>query len=577
MKPLFYHILLILPLFLCQPIFAQKKILSDYYLIQRQYENLSENDETALPFVQKRISKAKREKNNLQLYIGYKDARYHSANPFKKLKYADSTIYTANKMRDDSLISSAYLSKGIVYYFNFKKYKLALDEYLKAFDKTKSCKDLYYKNKINYHIGVVRSYMGYYKDALSDFEDARKFFEREIKKDLHPNLMFGNRRGYYNTLHQMAVCYRNLNNQKKADSLIDLGLSSTLNNADFKQEYSYFLKEQGINRFNRKNFRGAIESIRGSLPNLKEVNDFAWLTICYSYLGKSHWKLNNIDEGIKEFEKVDSIFNKHNFVLPEVRKVYENLIDYYEARDNSTKVLYYMKQLLKVDSVLDQDFFYLSSKILRDYDTTKLLREQDRIESMASFKRWAYFTILIVVLVGGFYWLVLYRSRKKSSGKSTFLGIDFGGQVPKTMEEGTYRIRHYNKSDLSSEIVDHILFSLENFEKNKEYLQSSITLGTLAERLQLTEKNLSSVINEHKGASFNRYLSELRIAFITDKLINEPKYLKYSSAALARECGIASRSNFSALFREINGITFNEFIKKQRDELNDFDLKRTTQ
>ncbi|WP_312508918.1 AraC family transcriptional regulator [Chryseobacterium culicis] len=567
MRPLFYQILSIIALFLCETVFAQRQKLSDYYLIQRQYENRAENDSSALPFVRKRIFKAKREKNDLQLYIGYKDARYHSPDGNVKLKYADSTIAVAVKLKNDSLLSSAYLSKGVVFYFNFKKYKLALNEYLKAFEKNRNSTDPYYTNKINYHIGVVRSYVGYYQEALGDFESARKFFECEIRKDIHPNLIFGNQRGYYNTLHQMAVCYRNLKDHKKADSLVKLGLNGTYKNPDYLQEYSYFLKEQGINSFFQKDYPAAIRSLQSSLQGMIKVNDFAWLTVCYAYLGRAKMELGSSAEAVLDFEKVDSIFSQAKFVHPEVRGIYEDLIDYYGKQNNPDKALYYTSQLLKVDHLLGQDFIYLSSKLHKDYDTNKLLREQDRLERGQAVRRWSVITVVFLSVFGSLYVFLRIRSRKKIPGKNTLLGIDFGAKVLNPMEKGTYRIRYYNEQGISKDSVEDILHRLDEFEANKEFLQSKITLESLADRFEVTDKHLSGVIIEHKAASFNRYLSELRIGYITDKLLNDPKYLKYTSTALAKECGIASRSNFSGLFKEINGITFTDFINKRKEEL----------
>ncbi|MGE4513382.1 MAG: helix-turn-helix domain-containing protein [Chryseobacterium sp.] len=78
---------------------------------------------------------------------------------------------------------------------------------------------------------------------------------------------------------------------------------------------------------------------------------------------------------------------------------------------------------------------------------------------------------------------------------------------------------------------------------------------------------LSQVINEYKGGNFNKYLSQLRINYITNLLFEDRKYLKYNIETLAKECGIASRQNFSDLFYEINGIRPTDFIKKRMQEI----------
>ncbi|WP_449399366.1 helix-turn-helix domain-containing protein [Chryseobacterium wanjuense] len=78
---------------------------------------------------------------------------------------------------------------------------------------------------------------------------------------------------------------------------------------------------------------------------------------------------------------------------------------------------------------------------------------------------------------------------------------------------------------------------------------------------------LSQVINEYKEVNFNKYLSELRIHYITNLLFENREYLKYGIETLAKECGIASRQNFSDLFYEINGIRPTDFIRKRKQEL----------
>ncbi|WP_426477519.1 helix-turn-helix domain-containing protein [Chryseobacterium sp. CBSDS_008] len=560
------HFLAIVLIFLCEMMFAQQDKLSDFYIIQRQYENLPENDSAALPLVERLIRKAKHENNQMQLFLGYKDARYYSRDPEIKLKYADSAISIAKLKKNDSLLSSAYLSKGVVYYFYLKKYKLALNEYLRAFEKNKSNKDPYYRNKINYHIGVLKSYIGYYDEALLDFEEAREFFEGEIQKNLHPNVMFGNQRGYLNTVHQMAVCYRKLRKFQKADSLISLGLSRTWKNPVYKQEYSYFLKEEGIRKFREKDYANAAEALRSSLPGIIDIDDFAWLTVSYFYLGRSNWKEGNTSEAIKYFNKIDSIFTKHNFVLPEVRYMYEDLINYY-GDNNPAKTLYYTGQLIKVDRVLDKDFVYLSSKIHKKYDAENLLRKQEELQRKSWMKVGVYLVGFFLILIGVFYLLLRFRSRKSVIGQNSILGINLAGGTLNTSEEGAFRVRTYKRTGIGDDIVEDILHKLEEFEANMEFLDETVKIKSLAKKFGVNQNYLSEIIQEHRGANFHLYLCELRISYITQKLLTDDEYLKYSSSTLAKECGISSRTNFSKVFAQINGINFTQFVNNRKREL----------
>jgi tetratricopeptide (TPR) repeat protein len=109
---------------------------------------------------------------------------------------------------------------------------------------------------------------------------------------------------------------------------------------------------------------------------LKKANDFSWVSVNYFYQGKSLMALGKMPLAIPKFEKVDSIFNKNQFILPKLRNNYEILISYYKKQKNAEKQLYYMNQLLKSDSIIGKDFIYLSTKIHKDYDTKALYEEK---------------------------------------------------------------------------------------------------------------------------------------------------------------------------------------------------------
>ena len=51
---------------------------------------------------------------------------------------------------NNDLISRAYLVKGSIYYYNYKKYKSTLDEYLKAYEYSKKGNNDYQKNQLIY-------------------------------------------------------------------------------------------------------------------------------------------------------------------------------------------------------------------------------------------------------------------------------------------------------------------------------------------------------------------------------------------------------------------------------------------
>nr|WP_315034197.1 helix-turn-helix domain-containing protein [uncultured Chryseobacterium sp.] len=545
--------------------FSQKEHSSDYYKIKERYVNREENDDSVFPFLRQYLEKAKKEKNYILLTQGYKDAVFFSSSKEKKLIYADSTILSAQLTKNKDIISDAYLGKGIVYYFNYKKYKLALDEYLKAYQYSENTNDNYLKYRVIYHLGVVKSYLGYYNEALIHFKEAIAYFEAETQKDVHPNIIFNNKKGYYNSLHQMIVCYRNLKNYAKADSLLAIGLKETYH-TNYNQERGYFLKEEGILEYRDKNYKKSLALLNESLPAINHINDFAWTTVDFFYIGKSNLEEGNIPAAIMQFQKVDSIFQKHLFILPELRENYELLIKHYKENNDIDRELYYTKQLLKADSIISKDFYYLSQKIHKEYDTQTLMREKERLGEKSFWKTFVIYGLIFLTAMLGIILIFRYKREKEIKKKYKILEEKIIKEQNIIIPDITESITATNKSGLDKKLVENILLKLKDFEEKKGFIEPGLTIIKLAQKFETNSNYLSQIINDYKGINFNRYLGELRIAYITNKLYIDKTFISYKIETLAKKCGIASRSNFSDLFYEMNGMRPTEFIKQRKLE-----------
>lgn len=559
------HLLTIF-LLLSVNLFAQIKKGRSYQDIRSHYEILPKDDIKALPFVKSYIIKAKKDSNYSKLTQGYRDAVFFSPASRDKLIYSDSMIYASVKSKDEGLMTLAYLGKGIIYYFNYKKYEPALDEYLKAYEHSKKTDDQYLKYKVIYHLGVVKSYLGYYDDAIEHFNSSIGFFESEAKKkQLHPNEIFNDKRGYYNSLHQMIICHRQLKHYKTADSLINFGITKINDEKEFSLEKSYLLKCRGIANLNRNNYEGAIVDLKRALPELLK-KDFAWASVAYFYLGKSYLP-NDTGLAIRNFQSVDSIFIKHRFILPELRENYELLIKHYKNEKDVDKELYYTNQLLSVDSIITKDFTYLSSRIHKEYDTNTLLEKKEYLENrMAS---WIKVVIALSLLTLCCLLVMVLRYKKEQSIRVQYQILQNKLTSERHTENQNIIVENneIRKSVLSEEIIMEITKNLLVFEDKKGYLKPNLSLNDLAVQMGTNTSYLSIFINEYKGCNYKNYLNSLRIAYITDLLNSNRRYLHYTVEALAAECGIASRQNFSDLFFEINGIRPKDYIRKRKEEL----------
>lgn len=550
--------ILLLLFFYCIRLNGQE--FSDYRM---RYDNFEENDIRAFKFLNPYIQKAKQEKNYRELAQAYKDAV--SFSPDRKINYADSMVWAAAKTKDDDIIGSSYLTKGTLYYFNRKKFKLALDQYMIAWSYLENTQNeyLFYKNL--YHIGVVKSYLGYYEESLHIFEKCRTHFNKKKSPSEFPNLDYNNKKGYLNSLHQNIICLIEMSRLDEASLLIDEGLIGASSHIDFYIERSYFYKLKGIIDFKKKYYDKAISNFNNALAGVEKKNDFTNASAIYFYMGKSLLSKNDVNNAIYYFKKVDSIFSKHQFILPEVRENYEILINYSKKTKDEKMELYFTNQLLKVDHILSTDFRYLSEKIHKEYDTKDLLRAKKRLENSSLYGYGAAaFSLFLLILI---FIIAFFRRRKEREIHQKYEELLLKITQDNAEKQINELVHKPKNSKLSEEMASELLGKLNILEQTNFFLEKGLTQNKLAAKLKTNTTYLSEIVNEYKGHHFNTYLNHLRINYVTTKLYESKIWRSYSIETLAKECGFSNRSNFSKVFTEVNNISPANFIWKREDEL----------
>lgn len=535
--------------------------------IRKSYEKKEIDDSSAMPDVRRYITKAKSESNYNNLIQGYRDGRQFDFR--HKMQYADSALSASRKYGSRDDISRDYLSKGIIYYFYHKNYRQALNEYMMAYQYSEGSDDQYQVHKVLYHLGVVKGHLGYYEEAIEHFQDCIAFYGQTADQGLHDNEIYNYKKAYYNSLHQLTVMYRYVRNYRKSDSLSQVGYRLTLGNKDFTLENSYFLKCIGISQYNRRNYQKAEWCLKSALRAIVKRKDFAWGSVVYFYLGKIAADQGREAQSIAYFEKVDSIFEKQHFVVPEVYPSYRYLIEYYKKRNRLKKQLYYTNRLLKADSLIDKDYPYLSAKLHRDYDRRTLLDAKQDLEKSSNRK----IRVGQALLASGSILLCffIYRYYQERSIRKQYerlqQKLEDESVVDSTTTSENLAGASVRKTSLTPAMTEEIRQKLYIFEREMMFTAKGMTEKSVAAKLGTNSHYLSIYINENKGMNFNRYMAELRINYITHLLNNDTKFLNYRIEALAEECGIAARQNFSKLFYEINHIRPADYIKNRKKDL----------
>ncbi|KFC19704.1 hypothetical protein IO90_10590 [Chryseobacterium sp. FH1] len=530
------------------------------------FSSYSENDEQAMVFVNMYIAKAKREQRFSKLIAGYEEAQFYSKSTDTKIKYADSAVAAAIRSKDEDLIATSYLKRGIIHYYNRRDYRRALKEYLSAFKNAKNTNDLYLYNKILYHLGMVKSYLGLYQEAVVHFTETAGYYEKHMSDQDHQNVRSNYEHGYLNSIYRLSTCYRKLLQYRQEDSLIGVGKKRVVDTEEFSLEFAYFEKAQGIQCLRNGKDAIAEDHLLRAEDILKRNQDFAALATVDFYIGKLKYKDGKKGEAIKYFKKVDSIIDQYNFVTPEIIDNYKFLIHYAKEDHNGNLQLYYTNKLLRADSIVRTDFAALSSDIIRGYDVDVLVDDRDELVRKHEYGSTFLIGIIVCGLLG--FYFFLYRSREKEKDLTKKYGdlLEKLMRVDEEGEETTYADDRI-KSIYNDQVIEVVKRGLKIFEEERQFLDKDLKLPDVAALINSNRSIVSFVLNEHFNITFSEYIKRLRIQYITKKLLEERIYLKYSMDTLVAECGMKNRQVFSNHFLQINGIRPKDFVRKRLEEL----------
>lgn len=522
------------------------------YLDDKAYE-LKKDTPRATVYLYAYLQKAKKEQNWKQIANGYGNLSNQSSDKLS-LIYADSTIYAAKKTKNNTLVGSAYLSKGIAYY-SLKHHNYALDNYILASNYLAKTTDKYLAHKLKYHIALVKYYLGYYDETITLLRECVSYFKND------------NPQPYLNSLHFLGVCYNKIGEYGLCAETNILGLSQC-KKLNVLQMQVYFIHSQGINDFFKQNYASAINNIESSIEGLKEKNDFANESVAYFYIGKSYWKIQKYEVAISYFEKVDKLFNTRGYLRPDLREVYEMFIDYYKTKDNPKLQLYYVNQLLKADRLLNDTFKYLIGKINKEYNTQELLIEKENLKQELFIKNHKYSVLIgfTSILFSGFLFVTYRNLRNQKIYKKRFEELIQQLNNSKDKSKNKENNEKPAISGINTETVSIILKQLEKFESEKKYLDRDWKLSSLATSFNYSPSYLSSIIHYYKEKKFNEYINDLKIEYIISILHTNRLLRNYTNKALAEEVGFSSTERFSKAFRAKTGISPAYFINQLKKE-----------
>jgi len=121
-------------------------------------------------------------------------------------------------------------------------------------------------------------------------------------------------------------------------------------------------------------------------------------------------------------------------------------------------------------------------------------------------------------------------------------------------------------NEISEEKEQEIMASLLQFEKDKGFLTTDLSISTLASILHTNTKYLTIILKKHRDRGFTDYINNQKINYIIQELYNQRSLLQYKISHLAELAGFSSHSRFTIVFKKETNLSPSEFIEKLEKE-----------
>lgn len=544
---LFFHVIIII---ISHNLSAQviNETTSVKILEQLILENNHSNPELAKSYANILLKKCRKENNDNCLVVSFYQLGRNAniqGNYSDAIVHSNIMIQIAKKFKDKTYLFEALLTKGNAY-FHLGNNEEALSNYMEALTIAKSRNGIVLKVRVSENIAKIKERIGQPEDALKTYKNNLKLTKK----------ITNNKLVVINTLMGIGRVYLQLNQPDSTLFYANKGLkmSEEINNLE---GVSYFYNDIGKAYFKKELFHEAIKSLKKSERLILQLNNKTRLTETCYFIGYAYYKLNDLDNAIDYFKKVEQtvntqrVFLENNFNPPELLSTYKLMGEAYKAQHKNIESSIYTQKYIALDEYNDLS----KNKIVKELFEIKENELQSSLNVAFKQKNKVRYLLIFISLMVLLSLLVAVKFVKDQ--KQNKLAFQ---RLLKT-NKNVKLIKKEHELIIKDEKATAILQGLDKLEQTHYFLNTNCSLPSMAKKLKTNTTYLSKMIHEYKQKSFYQYLNGLRIHYAIQRLKEDRIFRNYSVECISQEIGYKSTNSFTKHFKAHTKLYPSYYIK----------------
>lgn len=237
------------------------------------------------------------------------------------------------------------------------------------------------------------------------------------------------------------------------------------------------------------------------------------------------------------------------------------------SNEKFKKISHYLFIIVATTCIVFFGVLFLQTQFVGE---SMLVQTQNEIGGILIY---AFFLTLLLILAYHVRSLKLH-SREESNepageeNNERPMAMDFSEETKQAVvvEDRKSQSSRYQKSGLTDEDLDRYEKKLDDYMANTDaWLQTGLSLTTLARELKMPEHHLTQLINIRKGVNFNEFLNGYRIEYSC--LLLDQTNDKISIEDIAYQSGFNSKTTYYRWFKKMKNMTPLEYLDKNDSEL----------